>query len=164
MTGRTLGGGEAGALDDVRGRVSEAAQRLGVGRVRMLVGKPGLDGHSNAAEQIAVRARDAGMEVVYQGIRLTPEEIARAAADEDVHVVGLSILSGAHNLLVPEILDLLRANGVDVARTPVVVGGVIPDDDAEKLRSLGIARVFTPKDQNLTAMVGEIADLLGRAG
>jgi len=164
VTGRTLGGGEAGALDVVRERVSEAAQRLGVGRVRMLVGKPGLDGHSNAAEQIAVRARDAGMEVVYQGIRLTPEEIARAAADEDVHVVGLSILSGAHNLLVPEILDLLRENGVDVTRTPVVVGGVIPDDDAEKLRSLGIARVFTPKEQNLTAMVGEIADLLGRAG
>jgi (2R)-ethylmalonyl-CoA mutase len=163
VTGRTIGGGEAGELDEVRARVAEAAGRLGVGRVRMLVGKPGLDGHSNAAEQIAVRARDAGMEVVYQGIRLTPGEIARAAADEDVHVVGLSILSGAHNLLVPEILDRLRAAGVDPSVTPVVVGGVIPDDDAEKLRSLGIARVFTPKDQNLTAMVGEIADLLGRS-
>jgi ethylmalonyl-CoA mutase len=163
VTGRTLGGGDAGELDEVRARVAEAAGRLGVGRVRMLVGKPGLDGHSNAAEQIAVRARDAGMEVVYQGIRLTPEEIARAAADEDVHVVGLSILSGAHNLLVPEILDRLRDAGVDPARTPVVVGGVIPDDDAEKLRSLGIARVFTPKDQNLTAMIGEVADLLGRS-
>jgi ethylmalonyl-CoA mutase len=164
VTGRTIGGGEAADLDDVRGRVAAAATRLGVGRVRMLVGKPGLDGHSNAAEQIAVRARDAGMEVVYQGIRLTPEEIARAAADEDVHVIGLSILSGAHNLLVPDILDRLRGNGVDVSRTPVVVGGVIPDDDAEKLRSIGIARVFTPKDQNLTAMIGEIADLLGRNG
>jgi (2R)-ethylmalonyl-CoA mutase len=162
VSGRTIGGGQAAELDDVRARVAEAAGRLGVGRVRMLVGKPGLDGHSNAAEQIAVRARDAGMEVVYQGIRLTPEEIARAAADEDVHVIGLSILSGAHNLLVPEILDRLRVGGVDVSTTPVVVGGVIPDDDAEKLRSIGVARVFTPKDQNLTAMIGEIADLLGR--
>ena len=161
VTGRTVGGGEPAELEHVRERVSAAAGRLNVERVRMLVGKPGLDGHSNAAEQVAVRARDAGMEVVYQGIRLTPEEVARAAADEDVNVVGLSILSGAHNLLVPEILELLRANGVDLTRTPVVVGGVIPDDDAEKLRSLGVARVFTPKDQNLTAMIGEIADLLG---
>src|SRR3954452_5753274 len=146
VTGRTIGGGEESRLEEVRARVAAAAGRLGAGRVRMLPGKAGLGGHSNAAEQIAVRARDAGMEVVYQGIRLSPEEIARAAADEDVHVVGLSILSGAHNLLVPEVLDRLRDNGVDIAKTPVVVGGVIPDDDAEKLRSLGVARVFTPKD------------------
>ena len=164
VTGRAIGGGEAGRLEDVRRRVAAAAERLGVQRIRMLVGKPGLDGHSNAAEQIAVRARDAGMEVVYQGIRLSPEEIARAAADEDVHVVGLSILSGAHNLLVPEILERLREQGVDPAQTPVVVGGVIPDDDAEKLRSLGVARVFTPKEQDLTEMIGEIADLVGAGG
>jgi (2R)-ethylmalonyl-CoA mutase len=163
VTGRTLGGGEGERLDDVRRRVRRAAERLGVQRVRMLVGKPGLDGHSNAAEQVAVRARDAGMEVVYQGIRLTPEEIARAAAEEDVHVVGLSILSGAHNLLVPEVLERLREQGVDPARVPVVVGGVIPDDDAEKLRSQGVARVFTPREHDLTAMVGQIADLLGDA-
>jgi (2R)-ethylmalonyl-CoA mutase len=161
VTARTLGGGEAEGLDRVREQVRRAAQRLGVQRIRMLVGKPGLDGHSNAAEQVAVRARDAGMEVVYQGIRLTPEEIARAAADEDVHVVGLSILSGAHNLLVPEVLERLREQGVDPARVPVVVGGVIPDDDAEKLRSQGVARVFTPREHDLTAMVGEIAELLG---
>src|SRR5439155_3967027 len=149
------------ALRGARERVAAAAGRLGVRRVRMLVGKPGLDGHSNAAEQIAVRARDAGMEVIYQGIRLSPDEIARAAADEDVHVVVLSILSGAHNLLVPEILERLREQGVDPAHTPVVVGGVIPDDDAAKLRSQGVARVFTPREHDLTAMVGQIAELLG---
>ncbi|MDP9341761.1 MAG: protein meaA [Actinomycetota bacterium] len=164
VTGRMLGGGEAEELEDVRRRVRRAAERLGVQRLRMLVGKPGLDGHSNAAEQVAVRARDAGMEVVYQGIRLTPEEIARAAVDEDVHVVGLSILSGAHNLLVPEVLERLREQGVDPARVPVVVGGVIPDDDAEKLRSQGVARVFTPREHDLTAMVGQIADLVGDSG
>ncbi len=161
VTARTLGGGEPGELEGVREQVRRAAERLGVQRIRMLVGKPGLDGHSNAAEQVAVRARDAGMEVVYQGIRLTPEEIARAAAEEDVHVIGLSILSGAHNLLVPEVLERLREQGVDPARVPVVVGGVIPDDDAEKLRSQGVARVFTPREHDLTAMVGQIAELLG---
>ena len=164
VTGRTIVGGEAAQLDGVREQVRRAAERLGVQRIRMLVGKPGLDGHSNAAEQVAVRARDAGMEVVYQGIRLTPEEIARAAADEDVHVVGLSILSGAHNLLVPEVLDRLREQGVDPARVPVVVGGVIPDDDAEALEARGVARVFTPREHDLTAMVGQIADLVGERG
>ncbi len=163
VTGRAIGGAVAGRLDEVREHVRRAAERLGVQRIRMLVGKPGLDGHSNAAEQIAVRARDAGMEVVYQGIRLTPEEIARAAADEDVHVIGLSILSGAHNLLVPEVLERLREQGVDPARVPVVVGGVIPDDDAEKLRSQGVARVFTPREHDLTAMVGEIADIVAES-
>ena len=123
-----------------------------------MIAKPGLDGHSNAAEQLAVRARDAGMEVVYQGIRLTPAQIARAAADEDVHVVGISVLSGAHNLLVPEVLDRLRDEGVDV---PVVVGGVIPDGDATKLREAGVAAVFTPRDTDLTRSVGAIADLVG---
>jgi (2R)-ethylmalonyl-CoA mutase len=120
-----------------------------------------LDGHSNAAEQVAVRARDAGFEVIYQGIRLTPEQIARAAAEEDVQAIGLSVLSGAHNLLVPEVLERLREQGVDPVTVPVVVGGVIPDDDAKKLLGLGAARVYTPRDHDLTRMVGEIADLIG---
>ncbi|MGH2740414.1 MAG: protein meaA [Actinomycetota bacterium] len=149
------------ALVDARRRVEEAAVRVGAKRLRMLVAKPGLDGHSNAAEQIAVRARDVGFEVVYQGIRLTPEQIARAAAEEDVHVIGLSVLSGAHNLLVPEVLSRLRDHGVDPDRVPVVVGGVISDEDAEKLLELGAARVYTPRDYDLTAMMGEIADLIG---
>ncbi|MGH2692286.1 MAG: protein meaA [Actinomycetota bacterium] len=147
-------------LKEVRGKVEQAAARAGAKRLRMLVAKPGLDGHSNAAEQVAVRARDAGFEVIYQGIRLTPEQIARAAAEEDVHVIGVSVLSGAHNLLIPEVLDRLREQGVDPAHIPVVVGGVIPDEDAEKLLSLGAARIYTPKDHDLTSMVGEIADLI----
>jgi (2R)-ethylmalonyl-CoA mutase len=161
---RTGDGGDAGALEDARARVSAAASALGVSRVRMLVGKPGLDGHSNAAEQVSVRARDAGMEVVYQGIRLTPAEIARAAVDEDVHVIGLSLLSGAHDLLVPAVLDSLREQGVDPSRVPVVVGGVIPPHDAERLIGLGVSRVYTPTDHDITAMIGEIADLVARAG
>jgi (2R)-ethylmalonyl-CoA mutase len=127
----------------------------------MLVAKPGLDGHSNAAEQVALRARDAGFEVVYQGIRLSPEQIARAAADEDVHVIGISILSGAHGLLVPDVIDRLREEGVDLDSVPLIVGGVIPDEDAVKLRRLGVARVYTPRDYDLTEMIGEIADLIG---
>jgi len=113
-----------------------------------------------------VRARDAGFEVVYQGIRLTPEQIARAAADEDVHVVALSILSGAHGWLVPEVLERLRVEGVDLSRVPVVAGGVIPDQDARKLVELGVARVFTPRDYDITRAIGEIADLIrsGAAG
>jgi ethylmalonyl-CoA mutase len=160
VSARTVGGSSPEALSDVRRKVEEAARRAGAARLRMLVGKPGLDGHSNAAEQVAVRARDVGFEVVYQGIRLTPEQIARAAVEEDVHVIGLSVLSGAHNLLVPQVLDRLREQGVDPARIPVVVGGVIPDDDAVKLRELGVARVYTPKEHNLTVMMGEIADLV----
>ena len=156
-------GQTSASLDDARRRVRAAAKRLGVARLRMLVGKPGLDGHSNAAEQVAVRARDSGIEVVYQGIRLTAEEIARAAVEEDVHVIGLSVLSGAHNLVVPDVIDRLRAEGIDPGRTPIVVGGVIPDDDAAKLMELGVARVFTPMDHDLTAMIGEIADLVAPA-
>jgi ethylmalonyl-CoA mutase len=148
------------ALDTTRRRVEAARMRAGAGRLRMLIAKPGLDGHSNAAEQVAVRARDAGFEVVYQGIRLTPEQIGRAAADEDVHIVALSILSGAHAWLVPEILERLEAEGVDTRRIPVVVGGVIPEEDAGRLRRLGVARVFTPHDYDITAAVGEIADLI----
>jgi len=152
--------GDASAIQRARTKVAEAADRLGVSKVRVLVGKPGLDGHSNAAEQVALRARDAGFEVIYQGIRLTPEEIARAAADEDVHVVALSILSGAHLILDPADLDRLRAEGIASDRVPVVVGGVIPEQDASRLRALGVARVFTPEDHDLTAAIGEIADLL----
>jgi (2R)-ethylmalonyl-CoA mutase len=162
VSGRALGvAGAETSLEEARARVRAAAERLGVPRIRMLVGKPGLDGHSNAAEQVAVRARDAGMEVIYQGIRLTPAEIARAAADEDVHVVGLSILSGSHMLLVPEVLERMRSEGVDPAKVPVVLGGIIPGDDAKELRGLGVSRVFTPKDHDVTAVIAEIADLLG---
>ena len=139
----------------VRERVQSAAGELG-GPIRILVGKPGLDGHSNGAEQIAVAARDAGMEVVYQGIRLTPEQIAAAAGDEDVDVVGLSILSGSHLLLVPETVRLLRERGVDA---PVVVGGIIPDADQRKLLDEGVAHVFTPKDYKLAEIMSDIADL-----
>jgi (2R)-ethylmalonyl-CoA mutase len=162
VSGRALASAAPESLEAVREKVREAAGRAGVSRLRMLVGKPGLDGHSNAAEQVAVRARDAGFEVVYQGIRLTPEQIARAAAEEDVHVVGVSVLSGAHNLLVPEVLDRLRDQDVDPDRVPVVVGGIIPDEDAEKLLGLGVAKVYTPRDHDLTAMMGEIADLIAR--
>jgi (2R)-ethylmalonyl-CoA mutase len=144
-----------GDLATVRDRVQAANQALG-GQLRLLVAKPGLDGHSNGAEQIAVAARDAGLEVVYQGIRLTPAQIAAAARDEDVDVVGLSILSGSHLELVPETMRLLREQGVDA---PVVVGGIIPDEDRVTLTTAGVARVYTPKDFRLTAIVGEIADL-----
>jgi (2R)-ethylmalonyl-CoA mutase len=139
----------------VRQRVQAAARELG-GPVRILVGKPGLDGHSNGAEQIAVAARDAGMEVVYQGIRLTPEQIAAAARDEDVDVVGLSILSGSHLELVPETVRLLEDLGVDA---PVVVGGIIPDADQRKLLDAGVARVYTPKDFRLSQIMADMADL-----
>jgi ethylmalonyl-CoA mutase len=139
-----------------RAKVSEASEAIGH-RVRILVAKPGLDGHSNGAEQIAVRARDAGMEVVYQGIRLTPEQIAASAAQEDVDVVGLSILSGSHRELVPETVRLLRAAGVDA---PVVVGGIIPSGDVGFLTEAGVARVYTPKDFELNRIMGEIAELV----
>ena len=152
-----------GSLAEVRTAVADVASRLGIGRLRMLVGKPGLDGHSNGAEQVAVRARDAGFEVVYQGIRLSPEAIARAAAEEDVHVVGLSILSGAHALLVPDVLDRLRAHGVDPAKVPVVVGGIIPEADADKLREAGVAAVYTPRDFDLTRLMAEVAGLVATA-
>ena len=126
------------------------------GPPRLLVAKPGLDGHSNGAEQIAVAARDAGMEVVYQGIRLTPEQIAATARDEDVDVVGLSILSGSHLELVPQIVRLLRDEGVDAA---VVVGGIIPENDRDSLLAGGVAAVYTPKDFELGQIMREIADL-----
>jgi len=151
--GAAIGVGDLGqGLRDVAARVKAAPG----GPPRLLVAKPGLDGHSNGAEQIAVAARDAGMEVIYQGIRLTPEQIAAVARDEDVEVVGLSILSGSHLQLVPEVVMRLRAEGVDA---PVVVGGIIPDEDAEVLLAAGVSRVYTPKDFELARIMGDIADL-----
>ncbi|MFE7516580.1 protein meaA [Streptomyces sp. NPDC057540] len=148
---------EAGTpLAAVRDKVARTAEELNVGRLRLLVGKPGLDGHSNGAEQIAVRARDAGFEVVYQGIRLTPEQIVDAALAEDVHCVGLSILSGSHSALVPDVLDRLReAGALDI---PVIVGGIIPHADAAELKRAGVAAVFTPKDFGITEIIGRIVD------
>ncbi|WP_042413677.1 protein meaA [Streptacidiphilus anmyonensis] len=140
----------------VREAVARTAEELGSGKLRLLVGKPGLDGHSNGAEQIAVRARDAGFEVVYQGIRLTPEQITAAAIAEDVHCVGLSILSGAHAELVPDVLRRLRRAGVE--DVPVVVGGIIPAADEQALLAQGVAAVFTPKDFGITAIIGRIVD------
>ena len=121
------------------------------------MGKPGLDGHSNGAEQIAVAARDAGMEVVYQGIRLTPEQIAAAARDEDVDLVGLSVLSGRTARSFPRPCALLRANGV---HAPVVVGGIIPEADQPELLAAGVARVYTPKDFRVSEIVAELAELV----
>ncbi|BBB00981.1 putative methylmalonyl-CoA mutase, coenzyme B12-dependent alpha subunit [Actinacidiphila reveromycinica] len=151
----------SGELADVRRKVAATAAELGGGRLRLLVGKPGLDGHSNGAEQIAVRARDAGFEVVYQGIRLTPEQIVSAAVAEDVHCVGLSILSGSHAALVPDVLGRLRRAGVD--DIPVIVGGIIPAADAADLRAAGVAAVFTPKDFGITGIIGRIVDEIRRA-
>ncbi|WP_324278420.1 cobalamin B12-binding domain-containing protein [Blastococcus brunescens] len=155
------GGGEADdALREIRERVRATGEELG-GRLRFLVGKPGLDGHSNGAEQIAVRARDAGFEVVYQGIRLTPAQIVSAAVEEDVHVVGLSVLSGSHLQVVPSVLQGLKDAGLD--DVPVVVGGIIPDSDARRLREQGVARVFTPKDFGLTEIMGSVVDVIREA-
>ncbi|MGY1642493.1 protein meaA [Geodermatophilus sp. SYSU D00703] len=161
-TGVAAAPGGAGdtTLADVRERVRATGEELG-GRLRFLVGKPGLDGHSNGAEQIAVRARDAGFEVVYQGIRLTPAQIVSAAVEEDVDVVGLSVLSGSHLQVVPAVLRGLREAGLD--DVPVVVGGIIPDSDARRLREQGVARVFTPKDVGLTDIMGQVVDVVRAA-
>lgn len=145
-------------ITDLRAKVQALARRLGH-PPRLLVGKPGLDGHSNAAEQVAVRAKDAGFEVIYEGIRLSPEQIAASALQEDVDAVGLSIHSGSHMTLVPRVLALLRQHGLGAV--PVVVGGIIPDSDGEALRRQGVARVYTPGSATLTQIVSDIADLLG---
>ena len=146
-----------GELDDVRAAVDAASARLGR-RIKFLVGKPGLDGHSNGAEQIAVRARDVGMEVVYEGIRLTPTQIVRAAVDESVHVVGLSILSGSHLPLVGEVMERMRKEGL--TDVPVVVGGIIPPEDEVKLKAFGVAAVYTPKDFQLNDIMADIVRLV----
>jgi (2R)-ethylmalonyl-CoA mutase len=145
-------------LAAVRRRVDEVSSALGH-RLKILVGKPGLDGHSNGSEQVALRARDVGMEVVYQGIRLTPEQIAESALQEDVDVVGISILSGSHLELIPEVVRLLRDAGVEV---PVVVGGIIPAADAERLRAAGVAGVYTPKDFDINRIMGEVVELVAQ--
>jgi len=149
------GGGYADGLAAVRERVRE------LGPLKFLVGKPGLDGHSNGAEQIAVRARDAGFEVVYSGIRLTPAQIVAAAVEEDVDVVGLSVLSGSHLSVVPEVVEGLRAAGLD--DVPVVVGGIVPEADAVRLRAAGVARVFTPKDFEITNVLDQVVDAIVEA-
>jgi (2R)-ethylmalonyl-CoA mutase len=158
--GAAVGAAGGADLDQVRALVRRTADDLG-GRLRLLVGKPGLDGHSNGAEQIAVRARDVGFEVVYQGIRLTPAQLVAAAVEEDVHCVGLSILSGSHLSVVPEVLDGLRAAGV--SEVPVVVGGIIPPADAAVLLAQGVADVFTPKDYDLNVVMGRILEAIRRA-
>jgi (2R)-ethylmalonyl-CoA mutase len=161
------GVGEASAavsgpeLEQLREQVAALTERLGR-RPKILVGKPGLDGHSNGAEQIAVRARDVGMDVVYSGIRLTPSQIARSAADEGVHVIGLSILSGSHLELIPAVTEALREAGVDA---PVVVGGIIPEQDVPALKQAGVAAVYTPKDFDISKIMREIVELVSeRAG
>ncbi|MFZ5869470.1 MAG: protein meaA [Actinomycetota bacterium] len=161
VSGRVSGEGPASAgTNAVRDAVRRTGEELGT-RLRMLVGKPGLDGHSNGAEQVAVRARDVGFEVVYQGIRLTPAQIVAAAVAEDVHCVGLSVLSGSHMELVPQVLEGLREHGVhDV---PVVVGGIIPDADARALKELGVAEVFTPKDFGLDDIMRHVVEAIRRA-
>ncbi len=156
-TGVGGGVGHRGAeFQAVLARSRALAERAG-GPPRLLVAKPGLDGHSNGAEQIAVAARDAGFEVVYQGIRLSPAEIAAAARDEDVDIVGISILSGSHLELVPEVVDRLRAAGVEA---PVVVGGIIPPEDETVLLGKGVARVYTPKDFEIGQMMEDMIDLV----
>jgi (2R)-ethylmalonyl-CoA mutase len=157
IAGASAVGSAGDAIMRVRDRVRAVSEELGE-RLRMLIGKPGLDGHSNGAEQVAVRARDVGFEVIYQGIRLTPAEIVAAAVAEDVHVVGLSVLSGSHLEVVPTVVDGLRAAGA--GDVPVVVGGIIPDQDAESLRASGVAKVFTPKDFELTEIMDQIVNLI----
>ncbi len=146
-----------GELSELRGEVARLQEQLGR-RPKILVGKPGLDGHSNGAEQIAVRARDSGMDVVYEGIRLTPAQIAASALQEGVHVIGLSILSGSHRELIPAVIDALHDAGVSA---PVVVGGIIPEQDVAALREAGVAAVYTPKDFDITRIMRDIVAIVG---
>jgi (2R)-ethylmalonyl-CoA mutase len=155
-TARSVEGSVAEKLETVRARVRKSADTLGR-PLKVLIGKPGLDGHSNGAEQIAVWCRDAGMEVVYEGIRLTPEQIIASARDEGVHLIGLSILSGSHLRLVPEVLQGLQHEGL--GDVPVVVGGIIPEDDAAALRTAGVARVYTPKDFEMIKILSDMVDV-----
>ena len=154
QSGRVTDGGR---IEEVRAAVEEVSEGLGR-RLKFLVGKPGLDGHSNGAEQIAVRARDCGMEVVYEGIRLTPAQIVRAAVDESVHVIGLSILSGSHVPLVREVLEAMRAEGLE--DIPLIVGGIIPPEDEAQLKAMGVAAVYTPKDFQLNDIMADIVRLV----
>jgi ethylmalonyl-CoA mutase len=156
--GEAVAGGGTEELQALRAEVDRVSEALGR-RLKILVGKPGLDGHSNGAEQIAVRARDAGMEVVYEGIRLTPSQIAQSALQEGVHVIGLSILSGSHRELIPTVVQALREAGVDA---PVVVGGIIPEADAPFLREAGVAAVYTPKDFDLNRIMRDVVTLVAQ--
>jgi (2R)-ethylmalonyl-CoA mutase len=160
VAGAVVQGDPGEAIAAVRQRVKQTGEELGA-RLRFLVGKPGLDGHSNGAEQIAVRGRDVGFEVIYQGIRLTSAQIVAAAVEEDVHVIGLSILSGSHMEAVPAVLAGLKAAGA--GDIPVIVGGIIPDSDAAKLKEQGVAAVFTPKDFDMTTVMGRIVDVVRAA-
>ncbi|MEM1018959.1 MAG: methylmalonyl-CoA mutase family protein [Pseudomonadota bacterium] len=153
------GGGVDTRIDDVVARVETVSGKLGR-RLKFLVGKPGLDGHSNGAEQIAVRARDCGMDVVYEGIRLTPEEIVNAALEESVHVVGLSILSGSHVPLVQDVMQRMRTLGL--THIPVIIGGIIPKEDEDTLRAAGVAAIYTPKDFDLTQIMADIVEIVDR--
>jgi (2R)-ethylmalonyl-CoA mutase len=144
-------------LEPIREAVDAVSSKLGR-RLKFLVGKPGLDGHSNGAEQIAARARDVGMDIHYEGIRLTPAEIVSAAADQEAHVIGLSILSGSHIPLITETLDRMRAAGL--GHVPLVVGGIIPEDDAARLRAMGVAAVYTPKDFELNRIMLDIVGIV----
>jgi (2R)-ethylmalonyl-CoA mutase len=147
-------GSEIAAVRDfVRATGDELGRRL-----KLLVGKPGLDGHSNGAEQIAVRARDVGFEVIYQGIRLTPAQIVSAAVEEDVHIVGLSILSGSHMELIPDVLRGMKEAGIE--DVPVVVGGIVPEGDARRLQEMGVAAVFTPKDYGITEIMRKMVEIV----
>ncbi len=154
--GEAAAGGGAEDLGELREEVDRVSEAIGR-RIKILVGKPGLDGHSNGAEQIAVRARDIGMDVVYEGIRLTPSQIAASAEQEGVHVVGLSILSGSHRELIPSVVQALRERGVEA---PVVVGGIIPEVDVQPLKDAGVAAVYTPKDFDLQAIMRDIVALV----
>jgi (2R)-ethylmalonyl-CoA mutase len=143
-------------LEAIRDAVDLVSRKLGR-RLKFLVGKPGLDGHSNGAEQIAARARDCGMDITYDGIRLTPSQIVARAAEDSAHVVGLSILSGSHLPLIAEVMEGMRAAGL--AHVPVIVGGIIPDEDAARLTAMGVARVYTPKDFELNRIMADIVAL-----
>ena len=148
---------DAEGLDDIRAEVDRVSKKLGR-RLKVLVGKPGLDGHSNGAEQIAARARDAGMDVVYDGIRLTADAIAGAAAEKKVHVIGLSILSGSHLPLVHDVIARLKEAGL--ADVPLVVGGIIPPQDADALKNAGVAEVYTPKDFELNRIMADLVRIV----
>jgi (2R)-ethylmalonyl-CoA mutase len=150
---------DVSGLDDIRADVDRVSRKLGR-RLTFLVGKPGLDGHSNGAEQIAVRARDAGMQVVYEGIRLTPEEIVDAARKEKAHVIGLSVLSGSHLPLVEDVAARMKEAGLDV---PLVVGGIIPPEDAAELEKAGVAAIYTPKDFELNRIMSDVVRIVERA-
>jgi (2R)-ethylmalonyl-CoA mutase len=144
-------------LEEIREAVDAVSSQLGR-RLKFVVGKPGLDGHSNGAEQIAFRARDCGMDITYEGIRLTPEQIVARAVEDEAHVVGLSILSGSHLPLIEEVMERMRAAGL--GHVPVLVGGIIPDEDAGKLRGFGVARVYTPKDFELNRIMMDIVAMV----